>query len=240
MGVYIWRPLVLRKLQASSWIVVQRPTCLWIERGSSLTRQQQAILSLWVDTTEFLNVILHNALHVPKLGANLVSLGVLQREGATVSSETGGLLVSMKGETLFRATLSKGGTMRLWHRRMGHLSPLLIEAMRRGRVVEGLVMQSPREYDHVCSGCANGKSHRLPLPSESSSNYSKMEALVVVEVSCRYPVGRLLKSKEEVGTTVRNIIAMLERQSGIKARRLRSDNGTEFVNSIHARTERHR
>jgi len=55
---------------------------------------------------------------------------------------------------------------------------------------------------------------------------------VVVEVSCRYPVSQLLKKKENTGTVVRNIIAMLERQSGLKARCIRSDNGSEFVNSI--------
>jgi len=43
-------------------------------------------------------------------------------------------------------------------------------------------------------------------------------ALVVVEVSCRYAVGCLLHDKDETGPTVRNIVAMLERQSGLKAR----------------------
>jgi len=36
-------------------------------------------------------------------------------------------------------------------------------------------------------------------------------ALVVVEVSCRYPVGRLLHTKEDTGVTVCDILAMLER-----------------------------
>jgi len=44
--------------------------------------------------------------------------------------------------------------------------------------------------------------------------------LVIVEVSCRYPVGRLLKSKEEAGGAVRDVIAMLECQFGLKVKRL--------------------
>jgi len=40
-----------------------------------------------------------------------------------------------------------------------------------------------------------------------------------------------LKSKEEAGGAVRDVIAMLERQSGLKVKRLRSDNGSEFINS---------
>lgn len=43
---------------------------------------------------------------------------------------------------------------------------------------------------------------------------SNLYALVAVEVSCCYPVGCLLKHKEEVGAVVRGIVAMLERQSG--------------------------
>ena len=35
-------------------------------------------------------------------------------------------------------------------------------------------------------------------------------ALVMVKVSCQYPVGCLLKKKEDTGTAVRNVIAMLE------------------------------
>ena len=56
-------------------------------------------------------------------------------------------------------------------------------------------------------------------------------ALVVVEVSCRYAVGCLLHNKDETGPTVHNIVAMLEWQSGLKACQLRSDNGTEFINT---------
>ena len=54
--------------------------------------------------------------------------------------------------------------------------------------------------------------------------------LVVIEVSCHYPVEQLLCNKEDTGTTVCNILTMLERQFGLKVRRLRSNNGSEFVN----------
>ena len=55
-------------------------------------------------------------------------------------------------------------------------------------------------------------------------------ALVVVEVSCQYPIGRLLRSKEETGVAVCDVLAMLERQSSLKVCHLHSDNGSEFVN----------
>jgi len=54
-------------------------------------------------------VTLQNVLHVPSLGANLVSLGVLQREGASYSSQSDGVVVSLGGQELFHAVLKNTG-----------------------------------------------------------------------------------------------------------------------------------
>jgi len=106
--------------------------------------------------------------------------------------------------------------------------------------VNGLDLTAPNDYDHTCTGCAHGKSYQKPMPGTSNTKYDKMElvvidltgsisvpiwngyvyALVIVEVSCRYPIGCLLKLKEEVGGAVRNVIAILECQSGLKVKRL--------------------
>ena len=106
--------------------------------------------------------------------------------------------------------------------------------------VNELDLTAPNDYNYVCTGCAHGKSYQKPIPGTSNMKYSKMElvimdltdpilvltwngyvyTLVIVEVSCQYSVGRLLKSKEEVGGAVRDVIAMLEHQSGLKVKRL--------------------
>jgi len=126
-------------------------------------------------------------------------------------------------------------------------------------MVKGLDITAPQDFDHLCSGCANEKSHRLPFPEASQSKYSKMElivmdltgpmsvptwdgflyALVIIEVSCRYPVRRLLRNKDETGTAVCDILVMFERQSGQKICRLCSDNGSEFINQTMAEFCRH-
>jgi len=207
-------------------------------------------------------VTLQNVLHVPFLGANLVSLGILQCEGASYSSQNDGVIVSLGGQELFHAVLKNTGgflyfitcaedtdraafsvhegSMRLWHRRMGYIGPRTIDLMQRKGFVNGLDLTAPNDYDHVCTGYAHGKSHRKPMPGTSNTKYGKIElvvvnltgpisvptwdgyvyALVIVEVSCRYPIGRLLKSKEEARGAVRDVIAMLERQSGLKVKRL--------------------
>ena len=123
---------------------------------------------------------------------------------------------------------------------MGHISPKTIDLIEQKGFVNGLDLKTPNDYDHVCTGCTHGKSHRKPMPGTSNTKYSKMKlvvmdltgpisvptwdgyayALVVVEVSCQYPVRRLLISKEEAGGAVRDVIAMLEYQSGLKVKRL--------------------
>ena len=132
----------------------------------------------------------------------------------------------------------------------GALEPV-IDLMLHNQIVNGLKIDNPKDFDHLCNGCTNGKSYWLPMPGTSTSQYSKMEllvmdltgpmsvptwdgflyALVVVEVSYRYAVGCLSRDKDETGPTIHNIVTMLERQSGLKAHQLRSDNGTEFINT---------
>jgi len=175
---------------------------------------------------------LTDVFHIPTLGANLVSLGVLHCKGVSVRSWINGLIISKDNEDLFSATLggstgtlyqvqctnlnqgsayiSTGAlSMGLWHRRMGHLNPKMIHSMFQERIVKGLDIHAPKDFDQLCNGCANGKSHHLPMPETSTSKYSKMEllvmdltgpmtistwdgyqyALVVIEASCRYAVG---------------------------------------------------
>jgi hypothetical protein len=57
-------------------------------------------------------------------------------------------------------------------------------------------------------------------------------ALVAVEASRQFGVGELLESKDEAAEALKRIIAMLERQSGKLLKRIRTDNGSEWVNEI--------
>jgi len=89
------------------------------------------------------------------------------------------------------------------------------------KAVHGLNVFTPKEFDHLCNGCANSKFHHLPLSGLSASQYFKMELLVmdltrpmsvptqdgylyvlVVEVSCHHVVSHLLKEKKEAGIAI--------------------------------------
>jgi len=135
---------------------------------------------------------------------------------------------------------------------MEHLSPQAIDFMQHQNLVKGLEISIPCEFDHICSSCANSKSHHFPFSDSSSTCYAKIElivinitgpmlvptwygflyALVVVEVSCRYLVERLLCTKKNTSIAVYDILAMLKRQSRLKVHHLYSDNRSEFVNDI--------
>jgi hypothetical protein len=103
--------------------------------------------------------------------------------------------------------------------------------MHRKDMVDGLTISSLQDYDHLCEGCALGKSHRLPFPKSSVAKYKKMDlvvvdltgpmsaktwsgmsyALVIIEVCYHFPVGRLLRTKDEAAENLKEVIATLER-----------------------------
>jgi len=186
-----------------------------------------------------------NTLHISILGADLISLGVLYHKGASVQSWEKGLIISKDGDDLFSAILdgltsiiyqiqytdfnhksahisASTFSIHLWHCRIGHLSPYIIDSMVHQKAVHRLNAFISKEFDHLYNGCANGKSHHLSLPGSSTSQYSKIEllimdltrpmsvptwdgylyALVVMKVSCCYVVSHLLKEKEEAGIAI--------------------------------------
>jgi len=153
----------------------------------------------------WLSITLQDVLHIPHLGTNLVSLGVLHHKGASVQSFNKGLAIFKDGEELFRASLIgltgtlyhiqytspvtdtaylAGGllSMCLWHQHMGHLSPQAIDSMQRQNLVKGLKISTLREFNHICSGCTNGKSYHFSFPNFSSTHYIKME-LVIMDIT---------------------------------------------------------
>jgi hypothetical protein len=193
-------------------------------------------------------VTLHDVLHILRLATNLVSLGKLQREGAMFCSSSEGLVVSLNGEVLLETVLTdalyyinqnevafttiSGGSLHLWHRRMGHLHIDAIRKLARKEMVNGLTISS-KNHNHVCEGCVLNKSHHLPFPEASQTTYKCMELIVIdlagpmsietwsgmsyvfmaVEASTRMGVAELMVSKDE---TPEATVAKLECQSGIK------------------------
>jgi hypothetical protein len=65
---------------------------------------------------------------------------------------------------------------------MGHLNHEAIRKLVWKDMVKGLTLSLPDAYDHVREGCALGKSHRMPFPKISVTEYPLM-GLIVVDVT---------------------------------------------------------
>jgi hypothetical protein len=111
---------------------------------------------------------------------------------------------------------------------------------------------SSKNHDRVCEGCILSKYHRLPFPEASQTMYKCMELVVidlaspmsvetwsgmsyvfmVVEASTWMGVAELMVLKDVTPEILKATVAKLECQSGVKLKRMRLDNGTEFVNNV--------
>jgi len=152
-----------------------------------------------------LSIILRDILYIPHLGTNLVSLGALHRKGTSVQSFDKGLAIFKDSEKLFRASLTDStGTLyyiwcaslvtgtaylagdllsiHLWYQHIGHLSSQAIDSMQHQNLVKGLKISTPYEFDYICSGCANGKSHCFSFSNSRSTHYTKIE-LVIMDIT---------------------------------------------------------
>ncbi|GJR72348.1 retrovirus-related pol polyprotein from transposon TNT 1-94 [Tanacetum coccineum] len=102
----------------------------------------------------------------------------------------------------------------LWHRRLSHLNFGSINHLARHGLVRGLP-KLKFEKDHLCSACALGKSSKKPhKPKSEDTNQEKLYLFAYGSMwanACRSVSGNRIRLKETV-------------------RRIRTDNGTEFVN----------
>ncbi|GJS58369.1 retrovirus-related pol polyprotein from transposon TNT 1-94 [Tanacetum coccineum] len=138
----------------------------------------------------------------------------------------------------------------LWHRRLSHLNFGSINHLARHGLVRGLP-KLKFEKDHLCSACALGKSSKKPhKPKSEDTNQEKLYLLhidlcglmrvvsvngkkyilVIVDDYSRFTWVKCLRSKDEAPAFIINFLKMIQVQLKETIRRIRTDNGTEFVN----------
>ncbi|GKE76487.1 retrovirus-related pol polyprotein from transposon TNT 1-94, partial [Tanacetum coccineum] len=153
------------------------------------------------------------------------------------------LLTGSRGNNLY--TLSLGDMMAS--------SPicLLSKAL---KTKHGLVRGLPKlkcEKDHLCSACAMGKSKKKPhKPKSEDTNQEKLYLLhmdlcgpmrvasvngkkyilVIVNDYSRFTWVKCLRSKDEAPNFIIKYLKMIQVRLKVPVQRIRTDNGTEFVN----------
>ncbi|GKB67099.1 retrovirus-related pol polyprotein from transposon TNT 1-94 [Tanacetum coccineum] len=140
----------------------------------------------------------------------------------------------------------------LWHKRIAHLNFKIINKLAKQNLVIGLP-SLVYSKDKPCSSCEKGKHHRAIFKTKQTSyikkclhllhmdlfrpitprsiNHEKYTLIIIDEYS-RYTWVYFLKKKSQVLETIMSFIKRVENQKDIKVKKLRTDNGTEFRNSI--------
>ena len=214
------------------------------------------------------------ALHTPTLNANLVSVGAFDRAGLTTTFGNGKGVVRKADGTLVLAgqnvngmylletidnvpnpppplamtSLSRPVPLEQWHRRLTHCSPLTINDMAKGNLVDGLNI-SEATITGKCEDCILGRQTRRPFdgstekdldlldlvafdlwgPSRVQSVRGKVYMMVIVDAGTSFKYGAYLSDKSD--TTILSIFevfrAKAETTTGRKIRRLRTDRAYE-------------
>ncbi|GJU17292.1 retrovirus-related pol polyprotein from transposon TNT 1-94 [Tanacetum coccineum] len=140
----------------------------------------------------------------------------------------------------------------LWHKRLAHLNFKTINKLAKQNLVIGLP-SLVYSKDKPCSSCEKGKHHRASFKTKQTSSIKKClhllhmdlfgpvtprsinhekYTLVIVDEYSRYTWLYFLKKKSQAPETITSFIKRVENQNDIKVKQLKTNNGTEFINSI--------
>lgn len=136
--------------------------------------------------------IIKDALYVPNLNVNLISVACITENGYQVLFVDNMALISKNGKTilsgsrfgkmLYRLDLSaqprpvqsmmassNSATINVWHERFAHVNEETVKRMANGEGVTGMEVtkDSKKQLDY-CHGCNLGKMHKLPFETSKS------------------------------------------------------------------------
>ncbi|GKF14293.1 retrovirus-related pol polyprotein from transposon TNT 1-94, partial [Tanacetum coccineum] len=138
----------------------------------------------------------------------------------------------------------------LWQRCLSHLNFSAINHLAWHGLVRGL-SKLKFEKDHLCSACAMGKSKKKPhKPKSEETNQEKLYMLymdlcgpmrvasvngkkyilVILNDYSRFIWVKFLWSKDEAPDFIIKFLKMIQLRLKVLVRRIKTDNGTEFVN----------
>ncbi|GKC07046.1 retrovirus-related pol polyprotein from transposon TNT 1-94 [Tanacetum coccineum] len=190
--------------------------------------------------TEIGNVTISRVYYVEGLGHNLFSVGQFCNSNLEVAFVNTPALFS-------KASKTKSW---LWHRRLSHLNFGTINNLARHGLVRGLP-KLKFEKDHLCLACAMDKSKKKPhkpkfedtnqeklyllhmdlcRPMRVASVNGKKYILVIVDDYSRFTWVKCLRSKDEALDFIIKFLKMIQVWLKVPIRRIRTNNGTEFVN----------
>ncbi|KAE8693764.1 putative galacturonosyltransferase-like 4 [Hibiscus syriacus] len=144
--------------------------------------------------------------HIPGIKRNLISVRQLDGEGFS---------------TTFSGLADADGKSNLWHQRLGHMSEKGMKTL----LSKGKLSDLKNVDVGLCEDCIFGKQKKVIFAKIGSLYY-----ITFIDDSTRKVWVYFLKKKSEVFDTFRKWKDMVENETGMKVKRLRSDNGGEYKN----------
>jgi len=169
--------------------------------GRSVTMGDKGSVATAGVGTVVLNVIvqgktrkikLEKVLHVPTMGFNLMSVGMMEESGAEVSFKGGKFIIKISDKVAACGTRKSGlynldmvpmsdvaavASLQLWHERLGHVNVAGVKRMIKNKDIDGLKCSSMAVKD-VCEPCVYGKAAMTPMPSAGGGRVTKRLQLV--------------------------------------------------------------
>ena len=203
---------------------------------------------------------IERVLHVPEMGKNLYSVGQAMGETVTFYHDAEPVVVGVKQSNMVYRMLLRviephrneanaaSLNLQVWHKRLGHLNVRALEEITSKGLIEGIKLQGNTEL--VCENCQLGKSHKLPFTKEVQRNTEPGEMIhtdvcgpmkdtslggarffaVFKDNASGFRHVYFLKHKGDVFERFVIYEKEIRNKFGRPMRRLRSDNGREYVN----------
>jgi len=176
--------------------------------GHSVTMGDKGSVATAGVGTVLLNVIVHGktrkiklekVFHVPTMGFNLMSVGMMEERGAEVSFKGGKTIIKMNEKIAACGTQKSGlyhlnmaplsdvaavASLQLWHDRHRHVDMAVVKRMINNKDIDGRKCSSIVVKD-VCEPCVYGKAAMTPMRSAGGGRVSKRLQLVHSDLGCQ-------------------------------------------------------
>ena len=212
---------------------------------SQLTKQLKCAVIFFPDFCVFQDLSNGKVLGIGREDQGLYLL----QTGLDTSADIGGFQAHNSTTEVSNNTKSKVTNVRcnslcdLWHKRLGH-APLKV--LSRIKCLHSISLE-----DHHCTVCPLAKQSRLPFPVSVTTSAASFDIvhgdvwgpyrvsnhdgkryfLTLVDDKSRYTWISLLHTKSDCLIVLKDFISMVKTQFGVNVKCIRTDNGTEFVNS---------
>ena len=172
---------------------------------------------------------------------------------STVSDPTTAHCLSCTaGQAASGAARERPEPWELWHRRLAHVSPAGLAALRSHRLVEGMQLRGQIPKQHTCAACFRGKMAQQPFPpgqtrvttpfavvgmdllgklERESARSRARYMLLLKDAATGFCWSYFLRKKKDAVRRIQSFFSHVERQYSRLVLAFRSDRGGEFLSA---------